>query len=238
MAKPHHEIAGIPLKAMDGPIWQGLQAFTHRSDGIVDFVLGASNFLQLTPDESYSAHGNAHVLYWGQEVGSLSIVAFAPGDGTGKPGSLGQDPTLRHGNYPYDSGVVPQDKSHLHTEVSFALASFAIGKPDRPHINAGNLDVIHTLSYGPYGHLSKLGEIGQHRADFQRTMYDNSREGEPQPRFTLNGADAHLSGRSSAIYNAHPRVVQIFGFFGVSATKPEAGLYAVEALRVEHPFEM
>jgi hypothetical protein len=268
MSRVSHEVAGIPLEVFDEPIALGLENFARRSNYSVDFDANATGILVPAPEAFYSAQGTVGVSYNGREAGQLTIIAFAPGEGTGQAvESIDAYPNLSTGPYPYDSGIMPRDRSDILCEAALAIVSFALKRPDTSIINAGNLNVIGLDS----GHerttaLFKIGEVGQHLTAFQKALRDpaafeqtvqaqatqamqakqaNQEPAEvfdPVPRFTVastpstRGDYEQRFGRRNAVYNPHPRVVQVFGFFAVNADPTEASLAVLENLEVEAPY--
>src|SRR5262245_9567092 len=108
MSRP--EILGVPLVTFAGPIEAALTKYSDiaaeaEADGVAFDIDTAMN-LSLTPDKPYSALSASPMRYCGEIAGTLYVIAFKPGDGTGDENSY-ELRDLDVGGYPNQAAIVP-----------------------------------------------------------------------------------------------------------------------------------
>jgi len=186
-------VAGVPLESLRKPIREGLQAYSKASDGRFVFNLRPASSLTPTPERPNSARNNnpATVWYLGKRIGELTVIFFAPGDGTGDRSTYTLDGEVTDRNlpqiktlagYPHAGKLIPRSKfkpeqrDGVHTEVHLALGSLPVGKeaetfgPEAFRPLAGHLDLIGVSDERRGVGLVRIGTLGQPLDEYRRIM--------------------------------------------------------------------
>src|SRR3989344_4309600 len=128
MAKTQ-EVAGIKLKNFEAPIIDALKQYQNLTDGALEFELDSNDrehnagVLGLTPERPNSARSTTKVKYLGKEIGSLYVIAFNEGDGTGDVLTYDIEDLKVAKGYPRADKVVPRSKEGTRQEAHLAVAS-------------------------------------------------------------------------------------------------------------------
>ncbi len=207
-----NHISGIELPVITEPLRQALLGYQARSEDALSFELDAASRLQLTPDKPNAARSATTVHYLGEALGTLFVIAFRPGDGTGDESTYSLS-NLNTGSHPVSAKVVPRSKHAVHTEAYLPLVSFAVDQPNADAVlYAGNQAKISVVGL----RLVSLGDIGQPREKFQESM-GGRRKAFPNFTLTTNYLESgDRVGDPHAIYNNHPEFMQICGFLALS----------------------
>lgn len=241
------EICGIPLQEFEAPIGHALPAYEEITDGKITFddVQGAQK-LALRPDKPNTARSKTTFRHMGEVTGTLIVIAFAPGDGTGdeKTSYRLEDLDTSKFSGAVDSGIVPRTKKGTHSEAHLTIATKVIDRPNRDvDMFAGNLDVIGIRGESE---LIKIAEVGQKARYFSRIFRSTVEErGSVSPAATLTvGHKGAIDsddiwgerfGDPHAIYNPWEEYVQICGFVAIANDNAENYLKVLKLLQVVEP---
>lgn len=227
-----NDVAGIPLAALREPIHAALDAYTTATDGHVQFDLTKAVQLEWNDQLPNLAKSVTPVQYYGKAAGTLAIVAFEPGDGTGAESPVWKVDDFDTRQYPRKPKVIPRTRA-VFGEVHLPIASFDLGAEEdqRPVMFAGNLALLGSewkQRQTPQLVIVKLGELGQSVNDFQIAMdpADVPKKNSAAPvatfsvgyrgLFTAEGGNLEPFGEPGAVYNEHPNIVQVCGFLSVA----------------------
>lgn len=83
MPEKSQELAGISLSRFIDPVRESLKRYENNSHGFLMFDAEKAGKLELTPDKPNSARTATPVNYLNDYIGTLYVIAFRPGDGTG-----------------------------------------------------------------------------------------------------------------------------------------------------------
>src|SRR3989344_5034398 len=198
-----HELMGVPIDRFGVPIILALRAYQEFSDGL-EFDSDSASHLVLTPDKTNSARSKTSVVYLGDKVGDLYVIAFKPGDGTGDESSRRIADLVVDHPYPRFPRVVPRDKRGIHTEAHLAIVAHKVDDVHaEPKLYAGSLDEL-----GLRGNrVVKIAELGHDLSEEDLTPLSTLTTGylESMQRF----GDPH------AIYNALGQIV-VCAFLAIS----------------------
>lgn len=157
MSRP--EIMGVPLSRLEDPIHSAVSIYQRTvADNVLIFDADKACRLTLTPDKPNSARSESDVYFRRQLLGTLFVIAFKPGDGTGsevthKLGDLRVEPP-----YPRETKVVPRSKEGVHSEAHLTILRYGLENAHAyPELFQGTLDEL-TLDGGI---VRKTHEVGQ-----------------------------------------------------------------------------
>jgi len=235
-----HEVAGVPLKTFEDPIYHALTRYSEITDGRVLFgFLEKAVKLKLTPDKPNSARSSVPVYHEHHEIGTLYTIAFAPQDTTGDDKTY-KSGDIVTGRFPDDLKYYPRSKATVHTEAHLAIASKTMDSTEDPVMFAGHLRLL-GLRGGVY--LDEIGYVGQESHSFTNTVsYGRPRS----PRATLTtgyqgelvnpGNPGERFGDPHALLNPKEGVIQIAGFLAITPEVALAHLDAFRELNAREPF--
>ena len=200
------EVMGVQLVRLEDPIYYALQTYQNIADNGLSFDAASARKLTPTPDKTNSARSTTPVLFRGEKVGDLYVIAFKPGDGTGSEADYKLSRLTVDLVYPEVAHVVPRRKSGVHHEAHLTVLTHPI---DVHHSRAQSelfqgsfdllgLDAATVRMIGILGH--KEGAVGGPMATLTVGYTELLR------RF----ADPH------AVYSLMPGVLQVCAFFAVS----------------------
>jgi hypothetical protein len=206
------EVAGINLDEFKDPIKGALTEIAYYTNGEVEFDIDAALDLTECLGKSYSAKSTSQVIHMGEKVTSLTVVVFAPGEGTGNEDDF-KLKDLDMGEFPWESQFVPRSKAGIFMEACLSLAAKEIDKPNvDPVRNLGSLTEV-GFDAVP-NKVVKLGTLGQPERSYlnglaKRHMY-------PKVTFTTApGLNDSRLGDPHAVVNIRPDIVQVAAFLSL-----------------------
>ncbi len=214
------EVSGVPIAVFEDYIHMALREYTRVSDGRVTFDdhEHAAN-LELTPDKPNSARSSIAVRHLGEVAGTLYVIAFAPGDGTGDESAF-KLADIDTGSRPHETKVVPRSKATTHSEVHLTIASKEIELPnEHPKLHGGGLEVLGLEETEGALKLVRVAEVGE-------------------SQFSLNTrVEAIASGRRSRFANIQPRASLTVGYYGANSNNGVGGERFADPHAVYNPSE-
>jgi len=214
------EVCGISFKELGEATRAALEEHALPDDGVT-FDLPSAGDFRATSDKGYSARASADILNHEWPMSHpLTIVVFAPGDGTGDESTFNLH-DIDTGEYPHQTQVLPRSKERTDAEIAIPLFSVRIDNTQpSPVLHAGNLDLL-TVKEGENA-LKRFGVIGQQRPTYQDIMAGLD-FASPNATYTvgsnLKGGDstnyAARFGDPHAVYNPHPGDIQVVAFVPV-----------------------
>jgi hypothetical protein len=212
------DVQEFPFEVFEEPIQQALEVYTGRTNERIGFddPVAASQ-LRETPEGTTSARAMTDVTFEGIPVGSLVVIAFAPGDGTGKESALKLKNLSVHPDYPRDVRVVPRNKT-CHTEVHLPIESRLMSAPNSAsQLFTGSLDLLGLNRAKKRPQVAKIGTLGQERIDLWRGVTLSDEAVEPKATYTVGYDPSNRRfGNQHAVFNSVGGVMQVCGFFAVS----------------------
>lgn len=226
-----NSVAGIPLESFEVPIRSSLRQYSDMTDGHVQFDAHRAAQLELTLEGPNSARSVTPVVYDGEEVASLFVIAFAPGDSTGQRTST-PITTREYVSYEAGAAILPQSKN---AELAEAHLTIATASQERPHSDpilfAGNLSLMGMDE----DKISQIGILGQQDHRFVGAAYRRNR---PVPTATLttgSSISGERFGDPHCVYNDWKSLVQICGFVAIGRDAPREHLNVLRLLRAAEP---
>ncbi len=215
------EIRGVSLETFREPIQSALRTYQKITRGRVHFdVPGAAN-LELTPDAPTSAGSTTNVLYSGDTVAKLQVIAFAPLEANGNEKAY-KLKDVDTDEYPNENQYVPQSRRGIHAEAHLTFASFVLtGKKAGEIIKlAGSYSLLGLHN----GKVVKAAGLGQNEDENARTIKGEA-DSLPGPTVTFStgykkGAKKNQMrfGDPRAIHNPWQNVVQVCGLIALANT--------------------
>ncbi len=198
---------GVPLTRFEDPIRTALQTYQKLSEDSLKFDGDEASKLVPTPDKPNSARSESNVVYVGEPVGKLYVIAFKPGDGSGSEVDYKLDDLEIDPPYPRKSLVVPRNKTGIYSEGHLTVVRH--GTEDvhaEPQLFAGTYDLL-----GLDGNkVKKIGELGHQ---------ETQREFSPAITFTVGYRPDNIHerfGDPHAVYSGIPDFIQVCAFLAVS----------------------
>ena len=217
------EVMGVPLSRLEAPIHSAISTYQRIADSGLVFDAGKASKLELTPDKPNSARSESKVFYNDGMLGTLYVIAFKPGDGTGseithKLGDLRIEPP-----YPRDTRVVPRSKEGVHSEAHLAILRHGLEDVHAyPELFQGTLDEL-TLDGDT---VRKTHEIGQ-------AVDENIIA--PLTTLTVWHIIRERFGDPHAIYNSIPNYLQVCAFLALRNEIADKHPDALIGLRPHYP---
>ena len=205
------EIMGVSLERLQEPIKEALKTYQNISNNGLVFDADEAGKLNLTPDKPNSARSETAATFKGEKIGSLYVIAFKPGDGTGSEAPVRQLKDLVvEPPYPRASLVVPRIKSGVWCEAHLTIVSQrAEDVHAEPQLYNGRFDLL-----GMEGNtVRKIGELGNPIAQ---------EIGVPAATFTVGYRpvpgyrEMERFGDPHAVYSAVPDSIQVCAFLAIS----------------------
>jgi hypothetical protein len=217
----------VPLTRFEGPIRQALGTYQEISDNGLVFDPNAASKLQLTPEMPNSARSATSVLFMTEKVGTLYVIAFKPGDGTGKESEYRKLSDLKVGsNYPNKTLIVPRNKDGVYHEAHLTIVRHVIENVHaEPEMFAGTFDLI-----GLDGkRVVKIGQLGQ-KLDEQASL--------PLATFTVGFDENGLRfGDPHAVYSGISNAVQLCAFLAISNEIHNRYQHILDGLKPQFPIK-
>lgn len=211
-----HELMGVSLTRLEDPIREALNTYREISWDALGFDGDKAGKLELTRTKPYSARSESDVIYFGEIIGKLYVIAFKPGDGTGseadyKLKDLEVDPP-----YPREPRVVPRKKTDVRNEGHFTVVRHKIEDVHaEPEVFGGTYDLL-----GLEGNrVKKIGELGHPKSQNQFSPVVTYTVGYPQDAVRYHMDDEYWQekfGDPHAVYSGMPDFIQICAFLAVS----------------------
>jgi hypothetical protein len=198
-------LMSIPLTRFEEPIGQALKTYQEISDnGLVFDPKGASK-LRLTPDKSNSARSVTDALFMAEKIGTLYLIAFKPGDGTGDESGYKLSDLQVDSQYSRQTLIVPRNKTGVHHEAHLAIVRHRTEDLHaEPELYAGTFDLV-----GLDGNnIKKIGELG-HPVNEKNTT--------PLATLTVGyGKGEERFGDPHAVFSGISNAVQVCAFLAIS----------------------
>ncbi len=195
------------MKTLEDPIRVALQGYQEVSDNKLEFDIDEAAILGLTPTESNSARSRTATKFLGKPIGDLFVIAFKPGDGSGKETNFKLEDLVVNGDYPNVVAVTPRRKTGTHSEGHLTVVS---NKLDDVHADPELYDGTFDLLGLDGKTVKKIGELGQ-----AKTVSVD----ELKPFTTLtvgNDGRGERFGDPHAVYNSRPELLQVCAFLAVT----------------------
>ena len=225
------EVAGIDLRTLEMPIHDALEMFQEISNQRIVFDLDNAPTLELTPDKPNSARSTTEVSHRGETIGKMSVIAFAPYDGTGDESAYSVHDVTSAPRYvlPISPKIVPRSKTGIYSEIHLPLTGQFTALPDRdPVLFAGHLDV---LGFDNRYRLITIGRLGQGLTDFVNALESGS-PATPTARLTT-GYDrrGERFGDPHSVYNGSPVALQVCAFLAIRSEMADEHKSIVDELK-------
>jgi hypothetical protein len=199
------KLMGIPLTRLEEPIEQALKTYQQMLDNGLVFDSKKASKLNLTPEKPNSARSTSGALFMSEKIGTLYVIAFKPGDGTGDESGYKLSDLQVDAPYPNKTLIVPRNKTGVYHEAHLTIANHAIENPHaEPEMFAGNFDLV-----GLDGKkVAKIGQLGQ---------TSNKQHPLPIATFTV-GYDKNEKrfGDPHAVYSGITDALQVCAFLAIS----------------------
>lgn len=210
------DIMGVPLKRLEEPIRTTLTAYQARADNGLSFDCENAGKLALTPDKPNSARSVTDALLQGEKVGTLYVIAFKPGDGTGSEESYQLSSLTVDAPYPRSSLVVPRNKTGIHGEAHLAILSHKIDDSHaEPRLYIGTFDLLGLKG----SQVKKIGELGPPETTIVSFPYTTLTVGYMNPdgtRLDYSNVGSRRFGDPHAVYSRISDDVQVCAFLAIS----------------------
>ncbi len=218
------EVAGIELADLRDPLYWALLVYQGMGEDRLTLDRAAASQLTPTPDKPNSARSATPVLYDGEKVGDLYVIAFKPGDGTGDEKTFSLGALQVAAGLPRKPKVVPRAKA-AHSEAMLTLLTHPIDIDGiHPTLFAGRFELLSLDGdlVRPFGRLGWLGAAGE------RPM--------PTSTFTVGyDTEGKRFGDPHAIFSSLPDAVQVCAFFAVDEAVIKAYPGIFESLLTKRP---
>lgn len=197
------EILGVSLEKLRGPIRTALKEYGEISGDLKFDVDNASN-LSLTSTKPNSARSETEAFYRNAPIGSLFVIAFKPGDGTGSEINFNLKDLAVDTPYPIATLIVPRNKTGVHSEAHLTIVTHKIEDVHaEPKLFAGTYDLL-----GLKGNkIVKIGQLG-HPINQDATP--------PVTTLTVGYNKSERFGDPHAVYSAIPTSIQVCAFLAIS----------------------
>lgn len=167
----------------------------------------------------------------GAAAGKLTVIAFAPGDGTGDTGTYPLH-SIDTAEFPHKSKIIPRSKVAVHTEGHLAIATWPIDEPQAyPALFAGNQLLLGL-------HRQRViteGGLGQHRTHFQ-ALLAGGELGVPTATYTVGyDREGERYADPHSVYNPHPEALQVCGFLAIAPEAAELHQQLFQELNMQRP---
>lgn len=196
------EVMGVSLSRLEDPIRSALKNYQSASDGLV-FDTDKACKLASTPDKPNSARSATDVIFQGEQIGTLYVIAFKPGDGTGTEIDYQLENLHVDSPYPRDARIVPRNKTGIDSEAHMTIVSHNIEDSHaEPQPYAGTFDLL-----GLDGtRVKKIGRLGHPVSKGIAT---------PVTTFTVGYRGGERFGDPHAVFSTI-KAVQVCAFLAIS----------------------
>lgn len=219
------KLMGVPLTRLEEPIGQALRTYQEIFDNGLVLDSASATKLQLTPEKSNSARSVSDLAFMGEKIGSLYVIVFKPGEGTGDESGYRLSDLQVDAPYPNKTLIIPRNKTGVHHEAHLTIARHTIEDVHaEPEIFAGTFDLI-----GLDGKkVVKIGQLGQKLDDQLRL---------PVATFTV-GYDKNEKrfGDPHAVYSGISDAIQICAFLAISNEIHNRYQHILDGLNPQMPF--
>lgn len=198
------EIRGVRLDSLRDPIHVALRTYEEISKGDLSFDKPTASNLDLTPTKPNSARSETEARFRGNLIGSLFVIAFKPGDGTGSEADRRLENLRLNPEYPRGVQVVPRNKTGVHSEGHLTVLTQTTDDANaEPELFAGSFDLL-----GFQGiKVAKIGELGHPKEQDVFT---------PLTTLTVGYRDAKRFGDPHAVYSSIPASLQVCAFLALT----------------------
>ncbi len=171
----------IELSDYQEPIAAALEDYQKEAGDDVAFDISAASLLTRTETKPYIGCTTTEVRHLGKAAARLTVIAFAPHDGTGNssyysPRRYLVDPGYTREVAPVTrNAVVPFDKPGVDSAIHMALLSHRL-HGSRPQLFAGRLDVMGLYIPEAEGvrRIGKIASAGQSAVEFAQVIEDEA----------------------------------------------------------------
>lgn len=198
------ELMGIALNKLEDPIRIALNTYQEISNNGLRFEIDNAYKLVLTPDKPNSARSVTDAVFQEEKIGTLYVIAFKPGDGTGSQDyyqlhNLAVDPS-----YPTASLIVPRNKIGVNSETHLTILSHDVENTHaEPRLYAGTFDLLGLCGNS----ICKIGELGHS---------EKTDSSSPIATFTVGYKGSKRFGDPHAVYSKTPDAIQVCAFLAIS----------------------
>jgi hypothetical protein len=213
--------ASRELGRLRDPANDALEAFVDLAGGDIEIDTAAATKLEVVDGKATMGRASAPVYHLGRFAGTMWVLAFQAGGGTGDR-SLYEPDDVFYGRYVgwKDDGVLPRAKDAAHSEVELALVTRVDGQD---LMFAGNKDLVGIKD----GELVKLADLGQGADEFDAILCGDA-DAAPTATLTVgyhvvpnpDGVNARYMrfGGAHAVVNPHSDLegVQVSAFWLIS----------------------
>jgi len=217
-----NEVEGIPLSRFEEPARMALSRYQEIADCELEFDINRACMLISTPEKPNSARSETVATLKGENIGSLFVIAFKQGDGTGS------DKDYRIGNirvaspYPSANLVIPRRKTGVYEEVHLTIASHEVNNSHaEPELFKGTFDLLGIKK----SMIQKIGELGQ---EFDAHVL------EPIATYTVGFKNLRRFGDPHAVYSSKPEL-QVCAFLAISEEIKKKHPHILDNLNPRHP---
>lgn len=215
------DIMGVSLDKLEDPIRIALASYQEWSG--LKFDRDNACRLVLTPDKPNSARSSTDVLLQEEKVGTLYVIAFKPGDGTGSEDNYQLKDLNVDNPYPTATLVVPRNKTGVHSEAHLTIVSHVMEDSHaEPKLYFGTFDLL-----GLEGNrVKKIGELGPP---------DTTVISHRLATLTVGFIGSRRFGDPHAVYSRIPGVVQVCAFLAISDDVNKNHPYILNSLNLPNP---
>lgn len=195
---------GVSLNRLQDPIKIALNKYQEISDSGLVFDSREACKLIPTPTKPNSARSETDVLFNGDKVGKLYVIAFKPGDGSGSEVNYKLDELKIDAQYPRVIQIVPRNKTGIYNEGHLTIASHKIEDVHaESRLFGGTFDLLGLVGK----QITKIGQLGQSEQQDQFT---------PLTTLTVGYHNSERFGDPHAVYSKIPDSIQVCAFLAIS----------------------
>lgn len=219
-------IAGIPIDRFRDPIQKVLETYEEKAGGDLSFDIVPASNLVLTPEKPNSARSATTANFKGNAVGTLYVIAFKPGDGTGDENTYQLQNLEVAEDYPRDARIVPRSKAGVHSESHLTVVTHTIEDAHaEPVIFGGSFDLL-----GLKGQkVVKIGTLGQ--------IDDGVAFPKPMATYTTGYKDrVERFADPHSVFSLLPDRIQVCAFLAISEAINQKYEGILESLNPRLPF--
>lgn len=216
------EVMGLSLDRLDDPIRNALKTYQEISDNGLRFDVDHACKLEPTPTKTNSARSESEVVFRGDLIGKLYVIAFKPGDGSGSEVDYKLQDLKVDSPYPRDARIVPRKKTGIHSEGHLTIVAHKVEDPHaEPELYRGTFDLL-----GLDGDtIKKIGELG-HAV--------SALTARPVTTFTVGYRGTERFSDPHAVFSIKP-ALQVCGFLAVSDTVHKNHPNIWDGLKPQYP---
>lgn len=197
------KLMGISLLWLEDPIRTALKTYQEISNNRLLFAIDEACKIELTPDKPNSARSATVATFEGLPFGTLYMIAFKPGDGTGSEVDYQISRLIIDHPYPKAALIVPRNKVGVHSEVHLTIMRHALENPNAdPELYAGTYDLLGLAGNS----VKKMGQLG-HPETIDTSI--------PIATFTVGYRGSERFGDPHAVYSP-VAAIQVCAFLAIS----------------------